>query len=210
MQMDDNYVITISHQLECGGAYIGKKLSEALSIPFVDRQILKKVADSLSLPEADIEDREERLSSFWQGFLRAELFSDPITAAGADYSPSDRELYDIESEFIEQIAEKSSAVILGRGGRYILRDYPRQLSVFVCADMKDRIKRISEKYRVSEDVARKIIEKNDRERNAYIKSFTKLEWLDAKTYDICINTSSIGLDNAVKIIKDCVSSKFGR
>jgi CMP/dCMP kinase len=207
--MDNHYMVTISHQLGCGGAYIGEHLSEALSIPFINHQILKQVADYLNVPEADIEGREERLDSFWQQLSRVELFSDPITAIGAEYLPSDKELYGLESEFIEQIAKKGSAIILGRGGRYILRDYPRHFSIFVYADLKDRVQRVSKLYRVSESVSQKIIEKNDRERNAYIKTFTRLEWLDARSYDLCINTSSIGLDNAVTTIASSLQFKFG-
>lgn len=200
--MNENYVITISHQLGCGGAYVGKKLSEMIAIPFVDREILKKVADYLNVPEADIKHREERLLSFWESFSRLELFSNSIVMVPSDYFPSDRELYNLETKFIEEIAAKTSAIILGRGGRYILRDFPHHLSVFVHADMKDRIERVSKLYNVSVNVAQKIIVKNDKERNSYIKSFTHLEWLDARTYDICINTSRIGLDNAVTMIKN--------
>jgi cytidylate kinase len=206
--MDEQYVVTISHQLGSGGAYVGMKLSKLLSIPFVDREILKKVADYLNLPEEEIENREERLASFWQNLSRMESLSDPIMGAGVEYSPSDKELYNLESEFIQEIAKKSSAIILGRGGRFILRDFPRHLSVFVCADLKDRIGRVSELYHIPENTSRKMIEKNDRERNAYIKSFTGLEWLDPRSYDICINTSSIGLDNAVTVIKNSLEFKL--
>lgn len=206
--MDNLYVVTISHLLGCGGAEIGKELSEALSIPFVDRQILKETADCLNVPEGEIEDREERLVSFWQAFSRVESLGDPLTAAGAEYLPSDRELYTLESEYIVQIAKKSSCIILGRGGRYILRDFPRHLSVFVTADKPDRIKRVAALYGVSDGVAARLIEKNDRERSAYLKTFTHFEWLDVRNYDICLNTSSVGVKNAVKLIKDVLGCKF--
>ena len=206
--MNEQYIVTISHQLGCGGAEIGKKLSAILSIPFVDRQILKRVADYLNLPEADIENREERVTSLWRIFSMAGALIDPMTALGAEYLPSDKELYDLESGFIEQVAKKSSAIILGRGGHYILRDYPRHFSVYVHADMKDRIVRVSDLYHVSESESRRIIEKNDRERNNYIKTYTRLDWLDARTYDICINTSSIGIDNSVEMIQNGLKSKF--
>lgn len=208
--MDNQYVITISHLLGCGGSCIGKQLSEELSIPFVDRQILKEVADYLGVPEEDIEKREERLGSLWDEFFRMEALSDPLTPVGADFLPSDKELYKLESKYIEQIAKNGSAIILGRGGRYILRDFPNHFSVFVYADMKDRIKRVAEQNHVSEDASRKIIEKNDHERNAYMNSFTRLKWLDLRTYDLCINTSSVGTSNAVKIIKNCFEFKFNQ
>ena len=207
--MNEQYVITISHQLGCGGAEIGKNLSELLSIPFIDRQILKQASEYLSLPESDIEDREERLTSFWQTITRAESLGNPLIALGTEYLPSDRELFELESEFIEQIANKSSAIILGRGGRYILRDFPRQFSVLIYADMEERVRRVSQLYHTDDRSARKIIEKNDRDRDAYMKAFTKFDWLNARIYDICINTSSIGIGKAVEIIKSCLEFKLG-
>lgn len=206
--MDEQFVITISHVLGSGGAYIGKRLSEIFKVPFVDRQILKMVSEKLSISENDIELLDEKKSSFWQSFSRLELINEPVIALTADYIPSDRDLFDLESEFIKQIANKSSAIILGRGGRYILRDHPHHLSIFVYADMKDRIKRVSELYNISENASAKMIEKNDKDRKNYIQSFTKLKLTDAKAYDICINTSSIGLENAVGIVKNCFDLKY--
>jgi cytidylate kinase len=208
--MKENYVITISHLLGSGGAYIGQELSKALSIPFVDRQILKKISDQLNVPESAIENREEKLVSFWEAFSLMGSVGTLMTVGGEKYLPSDKELFDLESKFIVQIAQNDSAIILGRGGRYILRDFPRRFSVFVYAEMNDRAKRVAELYSVSDDEARTIIEKNDRERDAYMKTFTKLAWLDLRQYDICINTSSTGRDNAVKIIKDCVEFKLNK
>jgi cytidylate kinase len=207
--MKDKYVITISHLLGSGGAYIGKKLSESLGIPFIDRQILKAVANKLNVPEDDIEDREERLSSFWESFMAAESVSNPINLMNTQYFlPSDKELFDLESEYIETIADNGSAIILGRSGRYILRDHKRHLSVFVTADMDDRVENVKKLYNISKDAAKIMISKNDKARDNYIKSFTHFKWLDARSYDICINTSSIGLDNAVEIVKKSVDYKL--
>lgn len=207
--MDHQYVIMISHQLGCGGAAIGRRLSDILSIPFIDRQILKQVADHLHVPEEELESRDERKTSFWEAFALVEALNDPMSAAAAKYFPSDRELYALESEYIEKLAKDHSAIILGRGGRYILRDHPRRFSVFLHADMKDRILRITEQGNTSETEAEKILEKDDRERFAYMKSFTRLDWLDARTYDLCINTSGIGMDNAAVLIKHGVEYKLG-
>lgn len=208
--MNEKFVVTISHLLGCGGAAIGAKLADSLSIPFVDRQILKQVAESLNIPEEEIEDREEKIASFWESFIHLEAFGNTMLPNVREYFPTDRELFQLESEFIEQIAQKSSAVILGRGGRYILRNHPRHMSVFVHANMDDRVQRVSSLFNVSENESKKIIEKNDRERNAYVKTFTHLEWLDARTYDICVNTSSVGFDNAAVIIKNSLEYKIGQ
>lgn len=204
-----SFVITISHQVGSGGAYIGQKLSERFDIPFVDREILKKVAEQLNLAEAELEHREERLSSFWQSFARMAEFIDPARSLVADrYVPTDEELFQLECVTIARIAEKGSAIFIGRCGQYILRDHPLHVSVLVHADVPARIKRLGELYRLSEDEAKKMVETNDRERMAYIQSFTGQNWLDARLYDLCINTSSVGLDNAVRLALACVEAKI--
>lgn len=193
-------VITISHQLGSGGAYLGQKLSERLDLPFIDREVLKKVAEQLNLAETALAGREERLSTFWQSFMRIAVLTDPVECLSPDnYLPNDRELFKLESDYIGRIADKSSAIFLGRCGRYILRQHPGHISILVHANLPDRIKRIQQLYCSGEDEAKKLIETNDRERTAYIHAFTRQDWLDARWYDLCVNTSSLGLEKVVEI-----------
>jgi len=193
-------VITISHQLGSGGAYLGQKLSERLGLPFIDREVLKKVAEQLNLAETALAGREERLSTFWQSFMRIAVLTDPVECLSPDnYLPNDRELFKLESDYIGRIADKSSAIFLGRCGRYILRQHPGHISILVHANLPDRIKRIQQLYCSGEDEAKKLIETNDRERTAYIRAFTRQDWLDARWYDLCVNTSSLGLEKVVEI-----------
>ncbi len=202
------FLITISHQLGSGGAHLGTELSKRLGMPFIDRDILKQVADQLHLSEGDLENREERLSSFWENFNRLAVFSNPqISLVSSPYLLSDRDLFQLESEYIKRIADKASAIILGRCGRYILRDHPHHLSVLVHADPQYRLNRIGDLYHVSEAEAKKILENNDKERAAYIHTFTQQDWLDARLYDLCINTSHVGIDNAVDLVMACVAVK---
>jgi CMP/dCMP kinase len=183
-----------------GGAYLGQKLSEGLNLPYFDRDILKKAAEQLNLAETALEDREERLSSFWQSFTRISVYTDPVECLSLDaYLPSDRELFELESNYIQRIAEENSAIFLGRCGRYILRDHPGHISILVHANMPDRVKRIQQLYCLGEEEAKKLVETNDRERTAYMRAFTHQDWLDARLYDLCLNTSTLGLAKAFGI-----------
>ncbi len=205
---DNYYVVTISHQFGSGGSYIGKKLSEQFSVPFVDRDILKKVAGFLNIPERTLASHEERIDSFWDSFRHLAAFDDPMIEKGSGYYLTGKELFELESTFIEQIADQSSSVILGRGARYILRNHPRHLSVYVHADLNVRIQRVSEQFQLSKEEAQNLIKKNDAERIAYLKSYTQQDCTDARIYDICVDTSSIGLDNSVTIIEDSLRYKL--
>jgi cytidylate kinase len=202
--------ITISHQLGSGGAYLGQKLSERLGLPFIDRDVLKKVAEQLNLAEGVLDGREERLSTFWQSFMRIAAFTDPVGCLSLDsFTPSDRDLFKLESDYIGRIADKSSAIFIGRCGRYILRDQPGHFSILVHADLPDRIKRIQQLYCLGEEEAKKLIETNDRERTAYMRAFTRQDWLDARWYDLCVNTSSLGLEKVVEITLALIKESAG-
>jgi cytidylate kinase len=176
------YAITVSHQIGSSGAPIGKRLSERLDVPFFDREILKRVSNRLHMAEADLEHREERLRSFWHSYSRTET--------------------------ILRIAEKSSGLFIGRCGRHILCDHPRHISLLLYADPANRIERIKNLFHLGAPEAKKFMEENDRDRAAYIRAFTGQDWLDARLYDLCLNTSRIGVDGAVELISTFVKMRF--
>lgn len=204
------YVITISHQIGSGGAAIGQRLSERLQIPFIDREILRLVSQKLHIAEAELEGREERLSSFWQSFGRVADMMDPARSLAADhYVPTDAELFQTESDTISRIAANSEAILIGRCCRYILREHPCHFSLLVHAEQPARVERLCALYHISAQQAGKMIESNDRERSAYIRAFSREDWLDARLYDLCLNTSSTGLDQALDVVNAAIYAKLG-
>jgi cytidylate kinase len=203
------YAITISHQIGSSGAPVGKMLSERLNIPFFDREILRRVSARLHMAEADLEHREERLRSFWQSYLRtAELMNPALSLTADQYVPTDKELFQMESEILLRIADKTSAVFIGRCGRHVLRDHPRHVRLLLYADPADRIERIMNLYHLEAPEARKFMEENDRDRAAYIRAFTGQDWLDARLYDLCLNTSRTGVDGAANLIHAYLKTRF--
>ena len=203
------YVITISHQIGSGGAVIGHKLSEQMGIPFLDHEILQQVSQKLNLAESELEGREERLSTFWQSFERTVMMMDPArTLITNHYVPTDWEVFQIESETIRRIAENRQAIFIGRCCQFFLRDHPCHFALLVHAGRPARIQRLCSLYNLSPQEAGKMITANDRERSAYIRAFTKQDWLDARYYDLCLNTSSTGMDQAFEIVLAAVQAKL--
>ena len=203
------FAITISHQLCSGGSYLGQQLSEALGVPLVNRQILKLVSEKLHLAESVLEHREERLSGLWDSLSRIAIFTDPAECLSLEsYIPSDKELFDLESTVIARVAEKRSAVFLGRCGRYILRDHPRRFNLLVVAEMPERLQAAMDLYCVDVPEARKLLENNDRERKAYIQAFTHQDAWDARGFDLCLNLSRLGRKNAAELAQRAVREKL--
>ncbi len=202
MTPSKSFAISISRQLGAGGAFVGQQLASKLNIFFADRDILREAAHRLSTFETNLESREERILSFWHSFMKSlpqtDVITVPSVAPTLEYT--DQELFDAEDEIIRKIVHEHPTVILGRCGHYILRNEMKHISVFLHADKEFRIKRIQELYNVQNDEATEMVEKSDKERAAYCKTFTHKEWMNASNYDLSIDTGKIPLEQAVELI----------
>lgn len=203
-------IITISRELGSGGAYVGQQLASDLKIAYIDRHILRQASQKLAVAEADVEFREETASSLVKSIF--ELYSQAYQNTyipPAIRMPNEKELFKKESEVIQEIARKHSAVIIGRCGSNILRDHPRLLSVFLHADPEFRMRRLRELYLMDQNQALKEIRETDTARAKYYSRFTGRDWTDLREYHLAIDTSVVGLDRAEEIILDVYKDRFG-
>jgi cytidylate kinase len=204
------HVITISRQLGSGGAYLGQRLAFRLNALYLDHEIVRQAAEELNIPEENLAVRDEKVTSLWQAILQS--FVD-TTSLSYDPPPldtlNDKNLYKVESDIITRIANQRSAVIVGRGGHYVLRQHPGCLSVFLHADIDFRQKRVQELYNVSPKEALKLINSIDQDRGYYLKALTGQDWLDARQYHLSLDTGVLGLDKAEDIILKTLQARFG-
>ena len=98
-------------------------------------------------------------------------------------------------------------MIVGRCADYALADYPDTVSVFISADEADKIERIKELHNVNDAKARDIMIKLDKQRSSYYNYYASKRWGDSRSYDLCINSSAVGIDGAVKIILEFAKLK---
>jgi cytidylate kinase len=199
-------VITVSRQLGSGGSYLGKQVAQRLGYAYIDRQILQQAAKALGVEEAMIEAREERLESFWKYLLTVFAMGPP----GATYTPpphmiSDAELIETERRLICELATRGPSVVLGRGAFHLLRGKVRLVNVFAHAPLEFRVERVMSIYHAkSRDEAVRMIERSDEGRRRYIRTFTGLDWFDARNYHLTIDTGVIDFATAEELITSAV------
>lgn len=203
------YVITISRQLGSGGSYIGQNIAKRMGIYYMDREILSEVAQRLQVSEYDLDKYDEKAASFWQMIFSTEFIDTVSYVPPKLFVPSVSNVFETQADIINKVADERSAVIIGRGGNYILRNRPMHLSVFIHAGIPFRQKRIADIYGVPEKQALKMIEQYDNERAKYIRQVSGFDWLNACNYQLCIDTGEIGLDNAVNLIINYIKEQFG-
>jgi cytidylate kinase len=204
-------VITISRQISSGGAYIGHLLARKLGYKFVEREILYTAAKNLDVDISQLSKLDEHHTSFVENLIKSFVFGTPEAA----YVPPsrrpvyDQELFETESKIIRAIADRYNAVIVGRGGYFVLRGRPNVLNVFIHAPIDFRIKRFQKFHDVSEKQAREEIEDSDHRRIKFLKTMTNTDRYDARNYHLCINSATAGFEAAVQMIVGLVDKMQG-
>lgn len=187
-------IIAISRQFGSGGRTIGKLLSEQLDIPLYDREIISHVAKESGFAESYIEEKGEYGSSDKASgmFINRSCYT---SASNEDT------IWNFQTKFITEHAEKEPCIIIGRCADYILRDRPDVLRVFIHADMEERIKRITEVYKINDSAPEKLLHQKDKRRATYYQFYTDIKWGDTKNFHITLDSSAFGIEKCVEILK---------
>lgn len=187
-------IIAISRQFGSGGRTIGKLLAEQLNIPLYDREIISQVAKESGFAESYVEEKGEYGSSDKAAgmFINRSCYS---SASNEDT------IWNFQTKFIKEHAEKEPCIIIGRCADYILRNRLDVLRVFIHADMKERIKRISEVYKINDSDPEKFLHQKDKRRAAYYQFYTDIKWGDTKNFHITLDSSAFGIEKCVQILK---------
>lgn len=205
--MKTNFAINIGRQLGSGGRDIGEQLAKCLDIPFYDKELITIASQESGLAKDIFEKADEKTGfSFTSG-----LFGLRSTFIGDEYIDNylgNESLFRIQSDVIRNLNKKNNCVFVGRCADYILRDNPNAINIFICADIEERIKRVSERNKLSDKKAQDLIEKTDKGRASYYNYYSNKEWGKADSYHLCFN-SSIGVVNSVKLIEEFVRVKLG-
>ena len=187
-------IIAISRQFGSGGRTIGKLLAEQLNIPLYDREIISQVAKESGFAESYVEEKGEYGSSDKAAgmFINRSCYS---SASNEDT------IWNFQTKFIKEHAEKEPCIIIGRCADYILRNRLDVLRVFIHADMKERIKRISEVHKINNSDPEKLLHQKDKRRAAYYQFYTDIKWGDTKNFHITLDSSAFGIEKCVQILK---------
>lgn len=197
---DRKVIITIGRQFGSGGRVIGHKLAERLGIAYYDKELITLASKESGICGEFFEKADEKasnslLKAFTMGFsLNSTIFQNN------DYL-SNESLFQIQSDVIRKVAAEKSCILVGRCADYILRDNKDCLSVFISASLEDRIRRAMEyndKLRASD--AEEFLRKADKSRASYYNYYTDKTWGAADSYDLCINSSYLGIDKTIDYI----------
>ncbi|MBO7318263.1 MAG: cytidylate kinase-like family protein [Bacteroidales bacterium] len=207
--MNSNLIITIGRQFGSGGREVGKIVAELLGINYYDKELILEASKASGLCTECFERVDEKAPNRFFNALSMGWLS------GASGMPSggwsEDMIFKVQSDVIRDIADKHSAVIVGRCADYILREHPGCVSVFIHANEDDCVRRIiARNSGVNESEARTLAQKRNKIRASYYNFYTDKVWGDGASYDLSINSSAIDARAVAKLIVDFAKMKLGR
>ena len=193
-------VITIGRQFGSAGHEIGEKLAEYFGIKCYDKELLTIAAKESGFCEEMIKNHDERPTNSFLYNLVMDTYSFGYNASSFVDMPISHKVFLAQFDTIKKIADEGPCVIVGRCADYALSDYKNCLKLFIFGDEATKIARIQEKYNVTENKARDMMLKKDKQRQSYYNYYSSKKWGRADSYDLCINSSILGIDGTVRLI----------
>ena len=194
-------IYTIGREFGSNGLAVGEALAKKLGINFYDKELLQEAAKKSGFCEEILENHDEKPTNSFLYSLVMDTYSTAgyATAPFLDM-PLNHKVFLAQFDAIKSLAEQESCVIVGRCADYALADKPNVVNVFIRADLEDRIKNVSKRLDSSNNKAKDLCHKKDKQRSSYYNYYTSKKWGDSRSYDLCINLSKISIDDAVDMI----------
>lgn len=196
--MSKQFIISIGREFGSGGHEIAENLAKRFNVPMYDRNMLDAIAKEKNIDVAHLEKLDEK--------PRNPILSRRVSG----YSNSHAEiLADMQFEYIKNVADRGeSFVVVGRCAENVLSDYDNVISIFVLGDKEEKIARVKEKYNLDEDAALAKMNRHDKTRKSYHNNHAKSKWGDSRTYDLCINSSKLGIAKTVNVLENYIKERI--
>lgn len=180
-------VITISREYGSGGHFVGQIIAKKLGLNFYDKELISLTAKESGLSKEYIETKDEKKQNI------------------SYTNNNDDRIFLAEKKVIEDLAKKESCIIVGRCADYILKDNKNTIKIFLYSDIDNKIKRAVKYYGINKTKAKKIIEKENKERAKHYKYYTQRDWICPENYDIMLNVDKYGVDKVANYIINIIN-----
>ncbi len=191
--------ITISRQSGAGGHEIAERLArrlnkdaapEACPWTMVDRELVERVLEDHHLPK--------RLARF-MGEDRVSEMTDTLDELFGLHPPS-WILVRKTAETILHLAELGNVIVIGRGANVITAKLGHMFHVRLIGSLARRVAYHQQANNLSREAALKLVNREDRGRERYLKKYFKADIDDPLLYHLVINTDLVSKEEAADLI----------
>ena len=194
-------IFTIGREFGSQGGEIGKKLAEKLDIPYYDKELLARAAKDSGYCEEILESHDEKpTSSFLYSLVFDTYNASGMSTGGFMDMPLNHKIFLAQFDSIKAIAEEGPCVIVGRCADYALQDRDDVINIFIVAPEEERVKHVMTAHDMNEKKAKDMVIKQDKKRASYYNYYTTKRWGEAKSYNLVLDSSKLGVEGCVDMI----------
>lgn len=190
--------IAISRLPHSGGGALGRRLAETLDYGLFGRELIEEIEREKGVQHSLLAGLDERIRGAIDRYVLDTLRRDSFT----------------ESHYLvhlvrtlRTLGERGMVVVLGRGACHILPP-ERALRVLVVAPRAFRLERLARTRGLSQADADAVLADEDAQRRAFLKHHFGVTADDPLDYDLVLNTGTVGLDAAARIVVEALSDRF--
>ncbi len=205
--MKTNTIITIGRQYGSAGREIGYKVADALDIKLYDKEMLDRAAKESGICQELFETHDEKPTNSFLYSLVMDTYSLGYTSGSYTDMPINHKVFLAQFDAIKKIADGGPCILVGRCADYALEEYDNVISLFIHAGLDARIRRIARIYDLTDAKAKDLIIKTDKKRASYYNYYSNKKWGAADSYDMCLNSSMLGIDGTAEAIIKLVELK---
>jgi cytidylate kinase len=205
-------IVTVSRQYGSGGSEVAERVANALGWKLYDNAVVEAVAARRRLTPAEVSAREERVPSLVERMASAMALGVPeVMPVVGDMAavPSEERMVMVTRRVIEEAVEAGPAVLVGRGAQCMLARRSDALHVYCYAPEEDLVRYVIENLDIPPTEAPKKVADMNHQREAYVRLHWKRNWRDVANYDLCVNTASLGVDGAARLVTEVARERFG-
>nr|WP_317357060.1 cytidylate kinase-like family protein [uncultured Tyzzerella sp.] len=201
-----NIIFAILEEENSNGKIIAKNLSKELNIPFYENEIIELASKNSHINKNifyTIEDWKlnKIISPFPVDFSLG--FNLPYLT---DFVPIQNKVFIEKTKAIKQLVENKSCIIFCKCSNYMLKDYKNCLKILIYSNDEERLKTLNINLNKSLKDCKKILKKQDKKLSSYYGYYIGENWDNKKSYDLFLNSSSLGIKNCVYILKSLYNS----
>ena len=195
--MGKQYIIALGREFGSGGHAIAEILAKELNIPMYDKNVLDHIAEEKGMDVAHIEQFDEMPKNSF------------FTRRVAGHTNSlEEHVAEMQFDYIKKKADSGeSFIIVGRCAETALKGREGLISIFVLGDRECKIGRIMERYSLNREDAVAKMNRCDKKRKQYHNHYSDHKWGDSRTYDICVNSSRLGVEKTAAMLLDYIKDR---
>ena len=197
-----NAIITIAREYGSGGHLLGERLAKELGLKLYDREFIRMAAQRSGIDEQYIVKNEQSIPSFWLKCILSKNSEQPVEASLS----ADDLLFVSESRIVQELATQGPCIIVGRCADFVLKDHPKAVKVFCYTDLESTTIRCVNDYGIPQEEAEAEIRRINRNRIHHYEYYTGQKWGEPHHYHLMLNTGSIGMETACRLVKEVYQS----